>query len=107
MYRHRRAQRALTGNGRSSGLREAVENFWVLDQDTPACGLARGPFGEKVEQPRIIRLGGLVRMRPVASPQRPLGRGLDIGLADLVDVGIGGRADLARIVGDRELDPGA
>ncbi len=94
-------------NGRSNGLREAVENFRVLDQDTPACGLARRPFSEKVEQPRIIRLGGLVRMRPIAPPQHPLGRRLDTGLADLVDIRVGGRADLARIVGYRQLDPGA
>jgi hypothetical protein len=70
-------------------------NFRVLDQDTPACCLARGPFGKKVQQPRIIRLGGLVRMRPITPPQHPLRRGLDLGLADLVDIRIGGRTDLA------------
>ncbi len=69
-----------------SGLREAVKNFGVLDQDTPARCLARGPFGEKVEQPRIVWLGGLTRMGPIAPPQHPLGRGLDVGLADLVDI---------------------
>src|ERR1700730_5554298 len=90
-----------------SGLRKAIKNFRILDQDAPARCLARRPLAEKIEQPGIVGLGGLVRVRPVAAPQHPFGRGLDIGLADFVDVRVGERAGLARIVGHRQLDPGA
>src|SRR5713101_5440975 len=91
---------------RSRRRREAVERGRVLHQDARADRFVRGPFGEQVEQDRVVGFVLLGRMRPVAGPHHALRRRLDVGACDRHRVRIGGRPDLGVLIGARQLDPG-
>src|SRR6476646_3142713 len=67
---------------------KAVQRFGIGDEDATARRLVGRPFGQKVEQHGVVRLFLLGRVRPVAAPYHPLGRGLDEGLGDLGHIGI-------------------
>src|SRR6516165_8239498 len=80
---------------------ESVKRRRIVDQDLFADGLLRSPLRELVEQQGIVWLVGLVGMRPIRAPNHALGGCFDIGSADLVHVGIAGRAIVAAVIGNR------
>jgi hypothetical protein len=93
-------------NLRSRLLGKPIECGGVLHQDKCArCGVW-GPFGEQVEEDRIVRLFLLSRMWPVARPYHPLWRTFNVSLSNRNRVGIAGWPDLAILIGAGQLDPG-
>ena len=89
---------------------EAVQFFHrpaMIGQLRSTGRFARRPFSEQVEQHGVVRLVCFGRVRPVAPPDEPLGRGFDIGLPDPVDVRVAGRPIPAAVIGHRQFDPGA
>src|SRR5579871_1079414 len=86
--------------------RKAVELGRVVDENTIERSLSC-PLAEEIQQARIIRLLlSLGRMRPIAAPDQPLGRGLDVGRGNGAGIGIVGGALLARHIRPREFHPG-
>src|SRR5262245_18391723 len=80
-----------------SALRKIVELGCIVDEDAVAYRLVGCPIENQIDQHRIIRLGlwiSYIRVRPVAAPDEPLGRGLDIGAGDRTRVGVGRRPHL-------------
>src|SRR4029079_8630534 len=87
------------------GSAKAVEGLRVLDEDALAGRGIRRPYRKQVEQQSIVGLGLLGWVRPVAAPYHTLGRGLDVGLREVRDIGIVRWSDLGVLVGAGQLHP--
>src|SRR5215469_11587099 len=85
---------------------EPIERGRVLHQNKHARRGVWRPFGEQVEEDRIVRLLLLSRMWPVARPYNPLWRSFNVGPSNRNRVGIAGCPDLAILICAGQLDPG-
>src|SRR5215831_13021984 len=85
---------------------ESIERGGVLYQDKRARRGVWSPFGEQVEEDRIVRLFLLSRVWPVARPYHPLWCSFNVSPSNRNRVGIAGWPDLAILIGARQLDPG-